>query len=255
MSNEMGSQPTKRQPFDGLLESAWMGGAGLVLMAAALKSAVFASATALFWIVLVAASLCAVAAIATNYVARQDDLAELGLMSGFTFALSVLPLVHGITTPGVLFGPNVATMSSVLWATPVAAVAILPLAFPRTRLAMFVLAHWKRSVSTYIFVVSALSTGLLIQPSLLPAFPMGSLRAYVVAVVSLVVCLFLSNRHLRFARIARSKEPLAVSIGFVFIGLSNLVWLAPQPFAPLFWMAHLLDIVGVFVLTLIAMRA
>lgn len=245
----------KRPAFDGWLSSAWMGLGGLVLMLSALDGAVFASGVALFWIVLVAASLCVVAAVATQYVARKDDLAELGLMSGFTFALSALPLVHGLTTPGVLFEANAATMSSVLWSTPIAAVAVLPLAFPRARVAKQILVRWRLFVGVHMFAVSALAVGLLVRPSLLPAFPMRSPRALVVAAVSIMVCILLSIRHLRFARIAQSTAPLAVSFGFVMIGLSNLVWCASGPFTPLFWFAHLADIFGVFVLTLIAMRA
>ena len=244
-----------RPAFDGWLSSAWMGFGGLVLMLSALDGAVFASGLALFWIVLVAASLCVVAAAATHYVARKDGIAELGLMSGFTFALSAFPLVHGLTTPGVLFEANAATMSSVLWSTPFAAVAVIPLAFPRARATKLILVRWRLFVSVHMVLVSALAVGLLIKPSLLPAFPMRSPGAVVVAGVSVIVCILLSIRHLRFARIAQSKEPLAVSFGFVMIGLSNLVWCASGPFTPLFWFAHLADIFGVFVLTLIAMRA
>jgi HD-GYP domain-containing protein (c-di-GMP phosphodiesterase class II) len=250
-----GSIGIRRPAFEGWLESAWMGLGGIILMLSALTGDIFASPSALFWLVLIAASLCVVAAIATHYVARLENLAELGLMSGFTFTISALPLVHGITTPGIIFGPNAATMSTVLWATPIAAVSILPLAFPKTTWANFVLIRWKSFVGAHIGAITLLSIALLLHPSLLPAFPMQSPQAILVAVASLAVCVLLSIRHLRFARIARSKGPLAVSFGFVLAGLSNLVWLSPRPFTPLFWVAHLLDIAGVFVLTLVAMRA
>jgi HD-GYP domain-containing protein (c-di-GMP phosphodiesterase class II) len=248
-------QRTGLRAYDGWLESAWMGFGGLVLMLATAKQAVFVSPIALFWIVLVAASLCVIAALSTLYVAHQDNLAELGLMSGFTFTLSALPLVHGITTPGVLFGPNLATLTSVLWATPIAAIAVLPLAFPKTALAGRILSKWKHYVGMQMFGVTALALGLMVRPGLLPAFAMRSVPSMGIVAVSIGVCMFLSVRHLRFAQIAQSTGPLAVSFGFVLIGLSNLVWLSTQPFTPLFWFAHLFDIAGVFVLTLVAMRA
>jgi HD-GYP domain-containing protein (c-di-GMP phosphodiesterase class II) len=232
-----------------------MGAGGLVIGLSALTQPIFASPAVLFWIVLVAASLCVLAAIAAQYVARHDDLAELGLMSGFTFALSALPLVHGITTPGILYGENAATMSSVLWAAPIGAIAIAPLAFPTAPLSRLVIARWRTFVAVHIVAVCALSIGLLLRPSLLPAFAMRSLPAVLVGVVSIAVCVLLSIRHLRFARIAQSSRPLAVSFGFVLVGLSNVVWLSAGPFTPLFWLAHLLDIFGVFTLTLIAMHA
>jgi HD-GYP domain-containing protein (c-di-GMP phosphodiesterase class II) len=135
------------------------------------------------------------------------------------------------------------------------AIAVLPLAFPRTRFARRILARWRLFVSIHIVIVVSLAIGLLVRPSILPAFPMRSARALGIAAVSIIVCILLSIRHLRFARIAQSKGPLAVCFGFILIGLSNLVWLTPRPFTPLFWFAHLADISGVFVLTLVAMRA
>ena len=124
-----GETSRRRTPgsLDGRLETVWMFAGAAVLLLATLETPALELPLLLFWLVVIAASLCVVAAIATHYVASTENLAELGLMSSFTFALSVLPLVHGITTPGVIFGPNAATMSSVLWAGPIASIAVFPL--------------------------------------------------------------------------------------------------------------------------------
>ena len=74
--------------------------------------------TLLFWLVVVAASLCAVAALSLMVVARRNDQPELGFVALFFLAASILPLAHGVTTPGVLYGQNSATAASVFWAFP-----------------------------------------------------------------------------------------------------------------------------------------
>ncbi len=241
-------------PLDGWLETLWMGIGAVVLFLASVKTQVLKSPSLLFWFVVIAASLCLVAALATHYVASTENLAELGLMSGFTFTLSVLPLVHGLTTPGVIFGPNAATMSSVLWSGPIASVAVLPLAFPRSDISRYLLRHWRLFSRVHMALALAVSGGLMAWPSAVPAYPMRSLAAILVGCIAVFVCILLSIRHLRLARIAGSNGPFAVSCGFVLVGASNGVWLASAPFTPIFWFAHLIDIAGVFVLTLVAMR-
>ncbi len=245
-----------RQPrlFDGWLETVWMFTGAIVFVLAAFDTAFLESPLLLFWTVLVAASLCVLAAIATHYVASSENLAELGLMSGFTFSLSALPLVHGITTPGVIFGPNEATMSSVLWAGPIAAIAILPVALPKSDFRRSILKHWRLFSRVHMALVTMVALVLIMRTTALPAYPMRSPGALLVGGASILACILLSIRHLRLARIADSTGPFAVSCGFILVGASNGVWLGSAPFTPIFWFAHLVDISGVFTLTLIAMR-
>ena len=78
----------------------------------------WASPVGLFLIVAVAASLCVLAAVAVLVVAHRQNLAELGMIGAFGYCVSALPLVHGLTTPGVLYRPNPATMATVFLALP-----------------------------------------------------------------------------------------------------------------------------------------
>ena len=215
----------------------------------------FTNPVLLFWVVLVAASGCAVAAVMSLQIAIRDDLPELGLISSFAFSVSILPLVHGITTPGVLYGSNPATMSSVLWAAPIGALVVIPLAIPRSRMARRVLAHWDVTVGVHIGIVMTVALILLKDPNALPAPTMRSWSSGIIAALALAVCLGLSVRHLRLGWIAQRKGPVAVAIGFSSLGASNLVWFASGPFTAAFWLAHALDIVGVFAITLIARNA
>lgn len=217
--------------------------------------ALWVSPHALFWLVVVAASGCAIAAGFVVVIAWRDDTAELGLLGSFAMAVSVLPLVHGITTPGVLYGPNDATMSSVFWALPTASLAVVPLAAPRSRWARAVTRRWRTVVSAHLALAVALGVGLLVEPSLLPVWPMSSPTAITVAVAAMAVCVALSYRQLRLAGIAGSAKPFAVSVGFALVGVSSLVWLGRAPYTAGFWSAHVFDIAGVLVLAVGAVVA
>lgn len=213
------------------------------------------SPLALFWLVVIAASACAVAATVVIVIGWRDDTAELGLLGSFTMAVSVLPLVHGITTPGVLYGPNDATMSSVFWALPLASLAVVPLMAPRSRWARAVTRRWRTLVVGHLILLGVLSAGLLVRPTLLPVWSMSSRSAISVAVASMAVCVALSYRQLRLAAIAGSPKPFVVSIGFALIGVSSLVWLGRAPFTAGFWLAHVFDISGVLLLAVGAVVA
>lgn len=208
------------------------------------------SPTLLFVIVLVAASLCAVSAAVVMAVAWSIDGAELGMVAAFAMSVSVLPLVHGLTTPGVLYGPNAATMSSVMLALPWASVAVLPLIKPRSAFGRWASHRWKWWVSTHVVLLLGLGIALLARPSLLPAPRLGAGSSILIAVASLPVCVALSVRHLRLSWISGTHQPFMVSVGFAFIGTASLVWVAQAPFTAGFWVAHLFDIVGVFGVTI-----
>ena len=213
------------------------------------------SPLALFLIVVIAASTCAVAAGVVIAVAWRDDTAELGLLGAFTMAMSLLPLVHGITTPGVWYGPNDATMSSVFWALPIASVVVVPLIAPRSAWARATTRRWRGLVAIHLLIIGVVSAGLLVSPSLLPVWPMSSVTAITVAVASMSVCVALSYRQLTLSVIANSLRPFAVSVGFAFVGVSSLVWVARAPFTAGFWLAHVLDITGVLMVTIGAVVA
>jgi len=90
------------------------------------------SPTLLFWIVVIAASSCALtsAAVITRSFRRHE--ADLGFLGLFFYSVSALPLVHGITTPGVIFDDNSSTMTSVLLSIPVGLASIAPPLCPVT---------------------------------------------------------------------------------------------------------------------------
>ncbi len=237
--------------------AAWVLLSAVQLLSAILPGTtpIWTSAIALFLIVVVAASLCVVAATAVLVVAHRQNLAELGMIGAFGYAVSILPLVHGITTPGVLYGPNAATMSSVLVALPMASIAIIPLVAPRARWSIGLARSWRVFVGVHVVEITLLAAVLLVHPEFLPAPAMGTFTSIAIALASLAACFALSARHLRLSWISRSPRSLLVSLGFAFVGVSSLVWVGEAPFTLGFWLAHAFDISGVLALTIGAVVA
>jgi putative nucleotidyltransferase with HDIG domain len=237
--------------------AAWTLLLGVQLAAAFMpgESAVWESPITLFVIVVIAASGCAVAAGVVLVVAHRHDLAELGMIGAFTMAVSMLPLVHGLTTPGVLYGDNAATMSSVFWALPLAALSVVALIAPRSSWSRWLSRRWRVGVFAHVTVTMVLSAALLIWPNMIPAPSLRSERVVGVAVAALVVCLALSVRQLRLSWISGSGQPFVVSLGFAFVGVASLVWVSRAPYTAGFWLAHAFDIMGVLLVAVGALVA
>ena len=68
------------------------------------------SPIALFIVILVAATLCVITSAFVLRRAFLTDTHELVPVGLFFMSVSILPLAHGLTTPGVLYGENTATL-------------------------------------------------------------------------------------------------------------------------------------------------
>lgn len=218
----------------------------LTLSVAFADNGVFWGPTALFWIVVIAASGCVVTSAAVLLRALRRDEAELGYLGLFFLAVSLLPLVHGLTTPGIIYGENLATMSSVQWSIPLALLVGGPLLLPAAERRFFTSTYWRVWAVGAITVTVGLSVALLAKPDLLPVFDARSATAIGIATASVLGCIGLGRRHLYLAQVANSKLPLIMAAGYGFVGGSALVWFGAELFSLPFWLAHGLDIAGVF---------
>lgn len=200
----------------------------------------------LFWIVLIAASGCELFAFVLLVRAWRADTAELAYLGLFLHAFSLFPLLHGITLPGVLYGPNTATDALMFW-TPgfallVAAPLLVPVVGRRFR-------SWKLWVIASV-VGTVLFGAITLGNTELLGFPApGSRTNRLVAVGFFVAILVLSLRQLRLARIARRPAPLVVSIGLGLVAVAVIAPLGMTAWSADFWVAHLFDIGGVFIAT------
>lgn len=208
------------------------------------------SPEALFWLVVVAASGCVLTSGYLLWRAHRDDAAELGMIGGFAYAVSILPLVHGLTVPGVLYGENNAVTSSVVVALPLAVAVALPMT--SASLGRAVLRRWRAWVAVHAVGQTALAVALLVDPGLLPGARLGAFWPSVLAVAGLAGTLAIAWRHVRLYAISRRPAVLGVAWALVAVSAGNLVWLVGDPMSAGFWLAHGLDIGGVFGASVIA---
>ena len=210
--------------------------------------AMFESPAALFTIVVIAAGLCAVMAsvvLAHGFRSGTAELVSLGL---FFLSVSVLPLVHGITTPGVLYGDNTATMASVFWGVLVGAIAASPsLAYTNSALRYGLVAkYWRVWAWAWIVIIGAVAAVMLVAPNLIPMpDPLSPLGLAVIG-MSVAASMVYGWRHVALAQIADSRAPLAISAGYALVAGACAVFLGAAPYSGSFWLAHAIDIVGVF---------
>ena len=243
--------PVSRKPW----RQAWA--AGWVLLASGELLLLRSSATlwewptVLFWLVVIAASGCVITSGALMWRGWSTGVAEITLLGSFFMAVSLLPLAHGITVPGVLYGPNTATMATVFWAVPLGGLAVAPLLPQRSRWANRVMTQWRTLVIIHLALLVSVFTVALAEPNAIPVPAMTSPAAIAGVTASLAICLALSYRHLQLAWVARSRGPLAVSVGAALVGSSTLVFLGTGPWTAGFWLAHGLDIGGVLAATVI----
>ncbi len=213
-------------------------------------TAVWTNARLLFWLVVVAASLCVVTASLLVEMARRNGQPELGFVGLFFFVVSAWAVIHGLTVPGVVYDANSATAASVFWAIPAGALAMSPTILRRTAFGRIVSRHWLRWAAGVVVATLLVAAAMLASPNLVLVPEMGSTAAIGGAAVNLVIALSLGWRHVRLAEIAARPGPLVITVGFALVGTSALVFVRGPMFAPHFWLAHVLDIAGVFLATI-----
>jgi HD-GYP domain-containing protein (c-di-GMP phosphodiesterase class II) len=223
-------------------------GAGAIMVTSIgpVATATWVSPVALFWIVTIAASLCAIAALWVLVIAHRDDRAEVGFLGSALYAVSVLPLVHGLTAPGVLYGDNGAVAASVYIALPVAGIVALPLLVDGTSVARAVGRRWRRWCSAGVVLSTGIAVSLLVRPDAVTVPGRTHPLTLAVTAVSLGVMLALSYRQLRLYWIGRRFATLLSAHAFMFLGLTSLVWLGDRPFSVGWWLVHAIDIAAVF---------
>ena len=206
---------------------------------------VWESPQALFWLVVLAASLCVVASAGVIAVGLRDRTAEVGIVGGSLVVLSTLALVHGLTVPGVLYGPNRAVTSASLLALPAALCVAAPLLAARRAWAHALARRWRSWVLASIGAVLALSALLLAAPDAIALPGPHDRIALAAALVSLGAMLALSYRQLQLYWVGHLRGTLVGALGLALVGVTSIQWIGDRPYGAGFWLLHLIDTAGV----------
>jgi len=210
-----------------------------------LSSVTWEAPTFAFVSILVITALCLAGAVAVVMVGWRRRLAEIAILGGSLGVASLLPMVHGLTIPGVLYDPNPAVMVSAFAAVPFALVAATPLILPGVAPSRTIARSWRTWTAVTLGTGAAFGVTLLVWPAAIPAPTPGTPIALTAVAVSLAGAFTLAARQHRLYRIGRRRASLVASVGFAYLGLSTLVWLGTSPFSLGWWLAHAADAIGV----------
>lgn len=128
-------------------------------------------------------------------------------------------------------------------AVPAALLAALPLLLDGSRPGLWLARRWREWAGGSAALVVTGAVAVLVWPDVLPA-PSGAWPVVIVA-LSLGGTGWLSLRHLRLFAIGRRAGSLLASLGFAAAGLATIAFLGAAPLSPAWWLAHLVDSVGV----------
>jgi HD-GYP domain-containing protein (c-di-GMP phosphodiesterase class II) len=201
--------------------------------------------TLLFTLVTSAAALCIVAATVVIAIADRRELAEIGLLGSALMAASVMPLVHGLVTPDVLYDDTAAFRTASFLALPIAVAVAAPLLRPHSSFGIWAARRWRDWSLLSLLAVFSIASVVVFFPDAIVAPDASSPLTIAVTLAMVAAMCALSLRQLRFYGLGRQPANLIASLSLVALIGTALLPLAGDAYSPGFWWLHLTGVFGV----------
>jgi putative nucleotidyltransferase with HDIG domain len=196
--------------------------------------------------IMAAGSLIAATASAALMLAGFRRRETRAVVAGGAFAaMTLILLIHGLATPGVLIGPNGVVAVAGGLALPVGGailtIAALPaLRGPRHLHAVAV------GLTAFLAVVAALGAAGFVWPAQVPSVPAyDSPEALGLLVVGTLFFGVVAARAVRTFALTRRAGDLVVVVGIVWLGMALVPVLMLDPYTWVWWTGHALELLGV----------
>jgi len=199
----------------------------------------------LFTLVTVTAAACVIASTVVVALADRRDMAEVGLLGTALMATSVFPLVHGLTTPGVLYGDNEAFHTSTFLALPVAVAVATPLFRPSSGFGRWAARHWRDWTLLSLLGVFVIAATIVFIPDLATVPAPHSPATIAMSVAVLVAMGRLSLRQLRLYELGGSTANLVASLAIAMLAATALLPTVDTTYSAGFWWLHVAGALGV----------
>lgn len=200
---------------------------------------------ALFGVLVTSSLVCILAATTLVAIADRRDVAEVGLLGTMLLTASIMPMVHGLLTPDVIFDATESFALSAFLTIPVALVAAAPLLFPESRFGRWASRHWRDWTLLALLGVFSIAAALVFFPDAITApEPHGPLTIGVSAIAAASIAL-LSARQMYLYGIGRRRSNLVASISLALVGVGALTPMFAEPYSVGFWWAHVAGVLGV----------
>lgn len=230
---------------------AWLAFAGALSALTALfvqhsDSATWEQPQLLFGVVSTAAGVCILGATVVMIVADRRELAELGLLGAALVSASVMPLVHGLVTPGVLYEDSAAFQTSAFLAVPIAVAVASPLLVPGSAFGRWAAARWRDWTVLALLGVFVLAGVVVFVPDVVvvPA-PTDPLTIAVSALMVLAL-VRLSRRQLYYFELGRQPANMIAAMALLLLAVSaTLPVVGGATYTPVVWWLHAAGALGV----------
>jgi len=199
----------------------------------------------LFSLMTVAALTCVLMATVVISLADRREMAEVGLLGTMLMAASVMPLVHGLVTPDVLFDSTEAFRTSAFLALPIAIVSGLPLLAPHSWFGRWAARHWRDWTLLSLLGVFVLASIVVFFPDLITTPGPRHAVTIAVTVVGVVALSSLSMRQMRLFDLGRRPANLFASISLMAIAVMGITPLISDPYTVASWWTHVVGSLGV----------
>ena len=207
-----------------------------------------------FSIVVAVAGITAGASAALTRAGRRA-LDGRAMLLGTAFStMTALLAVHGLSTPGVLVGPNGLIAVAGGLGIPIGTALLALTALPALRRTANVRPLMILQVSLAAGVFALAAVGLSF-PTLVPQVPQaGSNAAYTLLAVGLFLCAVLAHRALRTHWLTHRPADLLVAVGCIWLGVSLYAQLAIGPMTLGYYFGHALELAAVGLIAIPAAR-
>jgi HD-GYP domain-containing protein (c-di-GMP phosphodiesterase class II) len=199
----------------------------------------------LFSLVLVVVGVCVLGTTIVIAIADRRELAEVGLLGTALMGAAVMPLVHGLATPGILFGETEAFRTAIFLSLPMSVLVGAPLLTPHSAFGRWASRHWRDwSLIALVGVFTMASVVISLPDAIVSPGPTDP--ATIATAVGLVVLLgALSARQLRLYEIGHQRSNMITGLSLLALATSALLPLTETAYSPAFWWLHVAAAVGV----------
>jgi HD-GYP domain-containing protein (c-di-GMP phosphodiesterase class II) len=199
----------------------------------------------MFSLMTVAALACVLMATVVISLADRREMAEVGLLGTMLMAASVMPLVHGLVTPDVLFDSTEAFRASAFLTLPIAIVGGLPLLVPRSAFGRWAARRWRDWTLLSLLAVFVLASVIVFFPDLIVAPGPDDTLTIAVTVGVVLALASLSMRQMRLYDLGRQPANLVASVSLLAIAVMAVAPLIAEPYSVGSWWAHVVGALGV----------
>jgi hypothetical protein len=240
---------------DRLLRSRFGSNLTLIAASAALPAAVMhffvsedkAPVTAVqhLFIMAIGSSIAALSSLALMLAGFRQRETRAVVAGGAFAAMTLILLIHGLATPGVILGQNGVVAVAGGLALPVGGAILTLAALPALRGPRH-LRTVALGLTGLLALIAALGLAGFLVPQDVPNVPgYESPEAIVLLVVGTLFFLTVASRAVRTFALTRRSADLVVIVGIVWLGVALVPVLVLDPYTWVWWCGHALELLGV----------